>query len=162
MKQGTFVTDEIVAIQESERDKIMSMFEAKIKEFFPTNGGKWAGIELETTGSVPHLYLEWKFDKPRSARRFGNGDICYPVKTLKFFICKDFGHLEDKPEVNGLYDFSVSATTDAKYHRYRCHHQNDYPFEGKNHYWYNTDLNDPEFASDADKWLESVGYKKSA
>jgi hypothetical protein len=50
--------------------------------------------------------------------------------------------------------YSIKCWTDGKYHEYRRQYRNDYNFEGKDHYFYDTEITD--FQTELNTWKRNI------
>ena len=85
------------------------------------------------------------------------GDFAYNVSNFKFMVVKSEGRIEvglrsyvGEPFIQ----YSIKCWTDGKYHEYRRQYRNDYNFEGKDHYFYDTEITD--FQTELNTWKRNI------
>lgn len=85
------------------------------------------------------------------------GDFVHDLSHLKLLVTKEEGQIE---HYIGCYEgepfiqYSIKCWTNGKYHTYKRQYRNDEVFEGKNHYFYDTDIR--EFQLDLAQWKANV------
>lgn len=85
-----------------------------------------------------------------------NGDTVSKITKLSIRIYNQEGYLERANGNNqtGIRQFCAYCDTDGVYHNYKQHHKNDYRYEGKDHFVYNTDIVD--LCNEIGVWMENV------
>lgn len=85
------------------------------------------------------------------------GTFAYNVSNLKFMVEKSEGKIEvglrnyvGEPFIQ----YSIKCWTDGKYHEYRKQYRNDCVFEGKDHYFYDTEIKN--FQTELNAWKRNV------
>jgi len=164
MKHGKFVGqfDRLATAQEIEA------FTKVIKSAAEKAGFDYllfkVGEQPKECGFYGHSMLPVTLDTGKFTRiKKGNGDEVYDFSTVTLMIslqdgfssyekCKEYEQ-KNGGHINGFgndqFDFkgySISGTTDGKYHEYRKHHRHDFNYEGKGHFMYWTEI--PEFEAD--------------
>lgn len=85
------------------------------------------------------------------------GDFVHDLSHLKFLVTKSEGKIEkwvSQYVGEPFIQYDIKCWTNGKYHTYRRQYCNDYCFEGKNHYFYDTDIR--EFNLDLSQWKANV------
>lgn len=85
------------------------------------------------------------------------GDFVHDLSHLKFLVTKEegqiekcIGHYEGEPFIQ----YSIKCWTNGKYHAYKRQYRNDCVFEGKDHYFYDTEIKD--FQTELNAWKRNV------
>jgi hypothetical protein len=156
-KFGKFVGKEFKAFNDNE----LKSFENVIKTVFGSVGTvRLESVDNESVCSaVFKVALNDNEKIGKVADRNHKGNYAYGITELTFMAFKHEGQLEKSI---GVYEgekfiqYDLKAWTNGKYHEYRRRHENDFKFEGKNHYAYDTEING--FESDLRNWGNNVWW----
>lgn len=149
MKYGKFVGKTFKAFDNTELEKFKSI----INDVF-CSVGKVSLWHVDKNSTCSAFY-KIKLDNP--IKKTGGKSYAYNVNNLTIMITKEEGRLEE-----GMFNYvgepfiqySIKCYTDGKYHIYKKRHENDWVFEGKNHYNYDTEI--PDFIPDLTNWKWNV------
>ena len=157
MQDGDFVGQYTRLMTTEEKQAFMNlldvaMFGAGIKPKF---------IEVEPDGDhnsyYGHSSTVFNAVLPKTIAFKKGQDTIYGVNRISFLVQPQLGYktyeeLQDYKLKHGQrgfgvddftsFQWSVHIRTDGKHHEYRRHHSNDFPYEGDNHYHYNTEMSE--------------------
>lgn len=150
-KYGNFVGQDFKDLDSNE----LSLFRETLDNVF----GDIGVVSLVDTDSegMAHFDVDLNkyYNKINSASR--RGDFVHDLSHLKFLVVKKEGRLEvglrnyvGEPFIQ----YSIKCWTNGKYHTYRRQYRNDCCFEGKEHYFYDTNIQD--FQSELNFWKSNV------
>lgn len=150
-KFGKFVGFNGKAFNSNELD----LFRETIDNVFG-NVGLTSFVESDNDG-VAFFKVELNDSKKKIASITKKGDFAYNVSNFKFMVVKSEGKIEEglrnyvgEPFIQ----YSINCWTDGKYHEYRKQYRNDCVFEGKDHYFYDTEIQD--FQTELNAWKRNV------
>lgn len=133
----------------------LSLFRETIDNVFG-DVGLVSLIENKDNG-IALFNVELNNGKMKIANISRNGDFAYNVSNLKFMVIKNEGRIEvGLREYVGdpFIQYSMNCWTNGLYHKYRKHYRNDCFFEGKGHYFYDTEIAD--FQTELKNWKQNV------
>ena len=160
MKLGKFIGKKSARFTANDIEKLAKVITEGCKANFD---GKLNIIYPDGDNTLHTMTFEWVLANPIKKRMSGTrnfrGDYVYNITKFTFMAWKSEGYLEDDPVKAPLLSFSVKAFTNGKYHEYRRHKENDFVFEGKGHYMYNTDFEDVQFVQDFNAWSDNIATK---
>lgn len=137
---------------------------AKLKKVME-NTFRWTGVPkiitpIDNSKGVYFQVLlnnELKEQKKIIKNQHNQKDYIYGLDCLTVAFYKDKGQIEKEiGEYEGkpFIQYQFFAWTNGMYHKYRGRRKYDFRFEGKNHFNYDTDIN--EFENDLTNWETNV------
>ena len=156
-KFGKFVGKKFMAFDDTE----LKALEKTINSVFKSVGTvKLESVDTDgVCSAIFKIVLNDKDKLDKVADKNHKGNYAYGISELTIMACKHEGRLEKSI---GVYEgepfiqYDLKAWTNGKYHEYRKHHEHDWKFEGKNHYAYDTEIN--EFEGDLRSWGNNVWW----
>lgn len=136
--------------------KAFDMFEAaRFRELFTNVFGDIGSIHCDGYSDVGIGFFTVKLNncKEKIPNINKKGDFAYNVSKLEFMLTKSEGRIEVGFKTyygDPFIQYSINCWTNGKYHEYRKQYRNDYNFEGKDHYFYDTKISD--FQTDLTTW----------
>ena len=157
MKNGKFVGQFTRKMTTEEMEQFVTILESAFYD------AKINIKSIEAKGDQSHVSYygfastEFKVILPKEIAFKKGADTIYNLNSIIFRVQPQLGFdtyesLQEYKEKFGQkgyghddfnsFEWSISISTDGKYHEYRHHYEHDCIYEGKNHYHYYTELNE--------------------